>query len=168
MKRRLTIARSLINEPTILLLDEPTTGLDPQARHLLWDRLYRLKQRGVTLVLTTHYMDEAEQLCDRLVVMDKAKIVAEGSPRDLIEHYSTKEVTELRFEPDVAETLTAASMPSPQRTEFLPDRILLYADDGEEAAVAVHAMGLKPETVLVRRSSLEDVFLRLTGRSLIE
>jgi len=168
MKRRLTIARSLINEPTILLLDEPTTGLDPQARHLLWDRLYRLKQRGVTLVLTTHYMDEAEQLCDRLVVMDKAKIVAEGSPRELIERYSTKEVTELRFEPDVAETLHGRFDAIAERTEHLPDRILLYADDGEKAAVAVHAMGLKPETVLVRRSSLEDVFLRLTGRSLIE
>ena len=168
MKRRLTIARSLINEPTILLLDEPTTGLDPQARHLLWDRLYRLKQRGVTLVLTTHYMDEAEQLCDRLVVMDKAKIVAEGSPRELIERYSTKEVTELRFEPGVAETLNGRFDAIADRTEFLPDRILLYADDGEAAAVAVHAMGLKPETVLVRRSSLEDVFLRLTGRSLIE
>jgi len=168
MKRRLTIARSLINEPTILLLDEPTTGLDPQARHLLWDRLYRLKQRGVTLVLTTHYMDEAEQLCDRLVVMDKAKIVAEGSPRSLIEQYSTKEVTELRFPPDVAETLHGRFDAIAERTEFLPDRILLYADDGEAAAVAVHAMGLKPETVLVRRSSLEDVFLRLTGRSLVD
>ena len=168
MKRRLTIARSLINEPTILLLDEPTTGLDPQARHLLWDRLYRLKQRGVTLVLTTHYMDEAEQLCDRLVVMDKAKIVAEGSPRELIERYSTKEVTELRFEPGVAETLNGRFDAIAQRTEFLPDRVLLYADDGEAASAAVHAMGIKPETILVRRSSLEDVFLRLTGRSLIE
>jgi len=168
MKRRLTIARSLINEPTILLLDEPTTGLDPQARHLLWDRLYRLKQRGVTLVLTTHYMDEAEQLCDRLVVMDKARIVAEGSPRELIERYSTKEVTELRFEAGVAETLHGRFDGIAQRTEYLPDRILLYADDGEAAAVAVHALGLEPETVLVRRSSLEDVFLRLTGRSLIE
>jgi ABC-type multidrug transport system, ATPase component len=168
MKRRLTIARSLINEPTILLLDEPTTGLDPQARHLLWDRLYRLKQRGVTLVLTTHYMDEAEQLCDRLVVMDKARIVAEGSPRELIERYSTKEVTELRFEVGVAETLHGRFDGIAQRTEYLPDRILLYADDGEAAAVAVHALGLEPETVLVRRSSLEDVFLRLTGRSLIE
>src|SRR6476469_3951250 len=168
MKRRLTIARSLINEPDLMLLDEPTTGLDPQARHLLWDRLYRLKQRGVTLVLTTHYMDEAEQLCDRLVVMDKAKIVAEGSPRELIARYSTKEVTELRFLPDVAETLHGRFDAIAERAEFLPDRVLLYADDGEAAAVAVHAMGLKPETVLVRRSSLEDVFLRLTGRSLIE
>ena len=168
MKRRLTIARSLINEPTILLLDEPTTGLDPQARHLLWDRLYRLKQRGVTLVLTTHYMDEAEQLCDRLVVMDKAKIVAQGSPRQLIEQYSTREVTELRFAPGIAETLDGKLDGIAQRIEHLPDRILLYADDGEAAAVAVHDRGLKPETVLVRRSSLEDVFLRLTGRSLIE
>jgi lipooligosaccharide transport system ATP-binding protein len=168
MKRRLTIARSLINEPTVLLLDEPTTGLDPQARHLLWDRLYRLKQRGVTLVLTTHYMDEAEQLCDRLVVMDKAKIVAEGSPRELIERYSTREVTELRFPPGVAETLDGEFDGIAQRVERLPDRVLLYADDGEAAAVAVHQRGLEPETVLVRRSSLEDVFLRLTGRSLID
>ncbi|MDO8485682.1 MAG: ATP-binding cassette domain-containing protein [Candidatus Limnocylindrales bacterium] len=168
MKRRLTIARSLINEPTLLLLDEPTTGLDPQARHLLWDRLYRLKQRGVTLVLTTHYMDEAEQLCDRLVVMDKAKIVAEGSPRELIERYSTREVTELRFAPGIVETLDGRLDGIAQRVEHLPDRILLYADDGEAAAVAVNQRGLKPETVLVRRSSLEDVFLRLTGRSLIE
>ena len=168
MKRRLTIARSLINEPTVLLLDEPTTGLDPQARHLLWDRLYRLKQRGVTLVLTTHYMDEAEQLCDRLVVMDKAKIVAEGSPRSLIEQYSTREVTELRFAPGVAETLDGKLDGIAERIEHLPDRVLLYADDGEAAAVAVHDRGLRPETVLVRRSSLEDVFLRLTGRSLID
>jgi lipooligosaccharide transport system ATP-binding protein len=168
MKRRLTIARSLINEPDLMLLDEPTTGLDPQARHLLWDRLYRLKQRGVTLVLTTHYMDEAEQLCDRLVVMDKARIVAEGSPRSLIEQYSTREVTELRFAPGVQETLDGQFEGLAERVERLPDRVLLYADDGEAAVAAAHARGLQPETVLVRRSSLEDVFLRLTGRSLIE
>jgi lipooligosaccharide transport system ATP-binding protein len=168
MKRRLTIARSLINEPDLMLLDEPTTGLDPQARHLLWDRLYRLKQRGVTLVLTTHYMDEAEQLCDRLVVMDKAKIVAEGSPRELIAQYSTREVTELRFAPGVQETLDGQLDGLAERVERLPDRVLLYADDGEATVAAAHARGLQPETVLVRRSSLEDVFLRLTGRSLIE
>jgi lipooligosaccharide transport system ATP-binding protein len=168
MKRRLTIARSLINEPDVLLLDEPTTGLDPQARHLLWDRLYRLKQRGVTLVLTTHYMDEAEQLCDRLVVMDKAKIVAEGSPRQLIERYSTREVTELRFPVGVQETLDGKLDGLAERIEWLPDRVLLYSDDGEAAAVAAHARGLQPEAVLVRRSSLEDVFLRLTGRSLVD
>jgi lipooligosaccharide transport system ATP-binding protein len=168
MKRRLTIARALINEPELLLLDEPTTGLDPQARHLLWDRLYRLKQRGVTLVLTTHYMDEAEQLCDRLVVMDKAKIVAEGSPRQLIERYSTKEVTELRFPVDVQDSLDGKLDGLAERIERLADRVLLYADDGEAVAVAAHERGLKPDTVLVRRSTLEDVFLRLTGRSLIE
>ncbi len=168
MKRRLTIARALINEPDLLLLDEPTTGLDPQARHLLWDRLYRLKQRGVTLVLTTHYMDEAEQLCDRLVVMDKAKIVAEGSPRQLIAQYATKEVTELRFPVGVQETLDGKLDGLAERIELLPDRVLLYADDGEAVVVAAHDRGLRPETVLVRRSSLEDVFLRLTGRSLIE
>jgi lipooligosaccharide transport system ATP-binding protein len=168
MKRRLTIARSLVNEPDLLLLDEPTTGLDPQARHLLWDRLYRLKQQGVTLVLTTHYMDEAEQLCDRLVVMDKAHIVAEGSPRELIDRYSTKEVLELRFPVGVLETLDTELDGLADRIERLPDRVLLYADDGEAAAEAAHARGLRPETVLVRRSSLEDVFLRLTGRTLIE
>jgi lipooligosaccharide transport system ATP-binding protein len=168
MKRRLTIARALINEPEVLLLDEPTTGLDPQARHLLWDRLYRLKQRGVTLVLTTHYMDEAEQLCDRLVVMDKAKIVAQGSPRELIDRYSTREVAELRFPVGVQETLDGQLDGLADRIEHLPDRVLLYAEDGEAVAEAAHHRGLRPETVLVRRSTLEDVFLRLTGRSLVD
>ena len=168
MKRRLTIARALINEPHLLLLDEPTTGLDPQARHLVWDRLYRLKQSGTTLVLTTHYMDEAEQLCDRLVVMDKAKIVAEGSPRQLIERYSTREVLELRFPVGVQETLDGQLDGLGERVEKLPDRVLVYAADGEAAANSAHERGLRPETTLVRRSSLEDVFLRLTGRSLIE
>ncbi len=168
MKRRLTIARSLINEPDLLLLDEPTTGLDPQARHLLWDRLYRLKQRGVTLVLTTHYMDEAEQLCDRLVVMDKARIVAEGSPRELIARYASREVAELRFPPGVQETLGPRLDGIGDRLEWLPDRVLCYAEDGEAATEAVHARGIRPESVLVRRSTLEDVFLRLTGRSLVD
>jgi lipooligosaccharide transport system ATP-binding protein len=168
MKRRLTIARSLINEPSLMLLDEPTTGLDPQARHLLWDRLYRLKQRGVTLVLTTHYMDEAEQLCDRLVVMDKAKIVAEGSPQQLIQRYSTREVAEFRFLPGVQETLDGKLDGLASRIEKLPDRVLLYADDGEEVVMAARERGIHPEAVLVRRSTLEDVFLRLTGRSLVD
>jgi lipooligosaccharide transport system ATP-binding protein len=168
MKRRLTIARALINEPSILLLDEPTTGLDPQARHLLWERLYRLKQRGVTLVLTTHYMDEAEQLCDRLVIMDKAKIVAEGSPRQLIAQWSSREVAELRFPDGVAETLDGQLEGVGDRIEHLPDRVLVYAEDGEAAVAAVHARGLVPDTTFVRRSSLEDVFLRLTGRTLVD
>ncbi len=167
MKRRLTIARALVNEPELLLLDEPTTGLDPQARHLVWDRLYRLKQQGVTIVLTTHYMDEAEQLCDRLVVMDKAKIVAFGSPRSLIDQYSSREVLELRFPVDATPALDKLDGLA-DRIEALPDRVLLYTGDGEAAAVAVHNRGLRPESILVRRSTLEDVFLRLTGRSLIE
>ncbi len=167
MKRRLTIARALVNEPELLLLDEPTTGLDPQARHLVWDRLYRLKQQGVTIVLTTHYMDEAEQLCDRLVVMDKAKIVAFGSPRSLIDQYSSREVLELRFPVDTTPALDKLDGLA-DRIEALPDRVLLYTGDGEAAAVAVHNRGLRPESTLVRRSTLEDVFLRLTGRSLIE
>ncbi len=170
MKRRLTIARSLVNDPEVLLLDEPTTGLDPQARHVVWDRLYRLKRQGVTLLLTTHYMDEAEQLCDRLVVMDKGKIVAEGSPRELIERYSTREVVELRFEdddkrPDDFGYWTDGLV---SRVEPLPDRVLLYTDQGDAAAHGIHERGLVPESVLVRRSTLEDVFLHLTGRTLIE
>ena len=169
MKRRLTIARSLVNEPEVLLLDEPTTGLDPQARHVVWDRLYRLKRQGVTLLLTTHYMDEAEQLCDRLVVMDQGKIVAEGSPRDLIERYSTREVVELRFDdgsrPDDLSYWTDGLV---SRVETLPDRVLLYTADGDAATHGLHERGLVPESVLVRRSTLEDVFLHLTGRSLVE
>jgi lipooligosaccharide transport system ATP-binding protein len=169
MKRRLTIARSLINEPDLLLLDEPTTGLDPQARHLLWDKLFRLRQAGVTLVLTTHYMDEAEQLCNRLVVIDGGLIVAEGSPAELIRQYSTREVTELRFSPDDDQEALADKVADlAQRVEALPDRLLLYTDDGEAAAVAAHDRGLTPASVLVRRSTLEDVFLRLTGRSLVD
>ena len=165
MKRRLTIARALINEPELMLLDEPTTGLDPQARHALWDRLYRLKQRGVTLVLTTHYMDEAEQLCDRLVVMDRAKIVAEGSPRELIDRYVEREVVELRFgDRNGGPSLDELA----DHVEVLQDRVVIGTDDGDAVVDEVHARGLAPETVLVRRSTLEDVFLRLTGRSLID
>ncbi|WP_445184963.1 ABC transporter ATP-binding protein [Pseudonocardia sp. Cha107L01] len=168
MKRRLTIARSLVNDPELLLLDEPTTGLDPQARHLVWDRLYRLKQRGVTQLITTHYMDEAEQLCDRLVVMDNGLITAEGSPTDLIERYATREVVELRFAPDAPRPELAELAKLADRVEELPDRLLLYTADGEVALGAALRAGARPTTSLVRRSSLEDVFLRLTGRSLVE
>jgi len=163
MKRRLTIARALVNTPELLLLDEPTTGLDPQARHALWDRLYRLKQQGVTLVLTTHYMDEAEQLCDRLVIMDRAKIVAEGSPRSLIDRFVEREVVELRFG---AQNGLRPLDDLGSHVEVLQDRIVIGADDGDGVVDQVHARGLHPETVLDRRSTLEDVFLRLTGRSL--
>jgi lipooligosaccharide transport system ATP-binding protein len=168
MKRRLTIARSLVNDPDLIILDEPTTGLDPQARHLVWERLYRLKQRGRTLIITTHYMDEAEQLCDRLVVMDKARIVAEGSPRDLIGRYSTREVLEIRVTDEVRATLDGQLDELAERVEELPDRLLLYVADGERALDEVHQRNIPLESALVRRSSLEDVFLRLTGRSLIE
>ena len=168
MKRRLTIARGLMNEPDMLLLDEPTTGLDPQARHLVWERLYRLKRQGVTLILTTHYMDEAEQLCDRLVVMDKARIVAHGSPRELIAQHSSREVLELRFDDGVAFDPAGRLDGLVARAEHLPDRWLLYGEDGDAAAEAVHALGYRPLSQLVRRSTLEDVFLRLTGRTLVE
>jgi lipooligosaccharide transport system ATP-binding protein len=168
MKRRLTIARSLVSEPDILMLDEPTTGLDPQARHILWDRLFRLKEQGVTLLITTHYMDEAEQLCDRLIVMDKGKIMAEDSPAQLIKTYSTKEVLEVRFGSDRNREMVDVLRPLADRMEVLPDRILLYAEDGEQLLEQIAAKGIHPNTSLVRRSSLEDVFLRLTGRSLVE
>jgi lipooligosaccharide transport system ATP-binding protein len=168
MKRRLTIARSLINDPRMLLLDEPTTGLDPQARHILWDRLFRLKESGVTLILTTHYMDEAEQLCDRLIVVDKGRIMAEGSPAELIREHSTREVLELRFGSDRNASVAAELHGVGERQETLPDRVLIYTDDGEAALEQVSNRGLRPLTSLVRRSSLEDVFLRLTGRSLID
>jgi lipooligosaccharide transport system ATP-binding protein len=168
MKRRLTIARSLVSEPDVLILDEPTTGLDPQARHLVWERLYRLKSEGVTLIITTHYMDEAEQLCDRLVVMDRGKIVAHGAPRELIAQHSTREVLELRFGLGSHGPHVEAVADLAARVEELPDRLLLYVDDGDEALVQVHARGLTPESALVRRSTLEDVFLRLTGRTLVD
>ncbi len=168
MKRRLTIARSLINRPEVLLLDEPTTGLDPQARHVVWDRLFRLKQQGVTIVLTTHYMDEAEQLSDRLVVMDKGLIVAEGSPLTLIAEHSTREVAELRFGVGEHEAIAAKVEDLADRVEVLPDRLLLYTADGEETVAKVHERGLEPLVTLVRRSTLEDVFLRLTGRTLVD
>ncbi|MEW2377416.1 ABC transporter ATP-binding protein [Micromonospora sp. NPDC047812] len=168
MKRRLTIARALVNEPEIVLLDEPTTGLDPQARHLVWERLFRLKQQGVTLVLTTHYMDEAEQLCDRLVVMDGGRIVAEGSPRALIDRHSTREVVELRFAAESQEAFAGKLDGLGERVEVLPDRILLYVPDGDAAVTEVGERGLHPANVLVRRSSLEDVFLHLTGRTLVD
>lgn len=168
MQRRLAIARGLVNEPEILMLDEPTTGLDPQARHILWDRLFRLKEQGVTLVLTTHYMDEAEQLCDRLVVMDKGKIMAEGSPQELIKKYSSKEVVELRFGTDKNEGAAKKLEGKGERIEVLPDRILIYASHGEQLLTEILESGMHPITSLVRRSSLEDVFLRLTGRTLID
>jgi lipooligosaccharide transport system ATP-binding protein len=172
MKRRLTIARSLVSSPELLLLDELTTGLDPQARHLLWDQLFRLKQQGVTLVITTHYMDEAEQLCDRLVVMDKGLIAAEGSPRDLIGRYSAREVAEVRFgvtgDDNPHESYAEQLGDLGERVEVLPDRLLVYAEDGDTVLEAVHARGLRPVATLVRRSTLEDVFLRLTGRTLVD
>jgi len=168
MKRRLTIARALVNEPELLLLDEPTTGLDPQARHLVWDRLYRLKQAGTTLVLTTHYMDEAEQLCDRLVVMDGGRIVAEGRPADLIRRYSTREVLELRFPPGDPDVDLSALGATVARVERLPDRVLLYTDSADAALARLEGAGLHPTSSLTRRSTLEDVFLRLTGRQLVD
>jgi lipooligosaccharide transport system ATP-binding protein len=168
MKRRLTIARALINEPEVILLDEPTTGLDPQARHAIWDRLYRLKRRGATLLLTTHYMDEAEQLCDRLVIMDAGKIIAEGSPRQLIERYSTPEVLELRLPEEARASLDGRLSALTDRVQALPDRLQLYTADAEHLLERVRALSVPVDSALVRRTTLEDVFLQLTGHTLIE
>jgi lipooligosaccharide transport system ATP-binding protein len=172
MRRRLTIARSLVNDPELVLLDEPTTGLDPQARHVLWERLFALKTEGVSLLLTTHYMEEAEQLCDRLVVMDRGRVVAAGSPRALIEAHVAREALELRFLRDeratASERVGALAGPLFQRIDVLADRIVVYTDAGDDALAVVRAAGVEPESALVRRSSLEDVFLKLTGRSLVE
>ena len=168
MKRRLTIARALVSDPDILMLDEPTTGLDPQARHILWDRLFRLKEKGVTLLITTHHMDEAEQLCDRLIVMDNGKIMAEGSPAGLIKEYSSKEVLEVRFGSDRNAQMVEKLNHLSERLEVLPDRLLMYTESGEELLAKISALNIHPNTFLVRRSSLEDVFLRLTGRTLVE
>lgn len=168
MKRRLTIARSLINEPDLVLLDEPTTGLDPQARHALWDRLHRLKQRGVTLILTTHYMEEAEQLCDRLVVMDRGRIVAEGAPSTLISTHVPREVVELRFDGQDQASAVERLEGAGARLESLPDRLLIYTDDADAVHAVVDERGVVPTTMLTRRASLEDVFLTLTGRTLVD
>ena len=168
MKRRLIIARGLINQPDMLILDEPTTGLDPQARHVVWDRLNQLKREGVTLIITSHYMDEAEQLCDRLVVMDKGRIVAEGSPRELIERYSTRDVLEMRFEADARRQAMPIIEKVAERTEDLPDQVMIYTHNADEVAAYLANQGVHPVSTLIRRSTLEDVFLRLTGRQLIE
>ncbi|MDE0231514.1 MAG: ABC transporter ATP-binding protein [bacterium] len=168
MKRRLIIARGLINEPELVILDEPTTGLDPQARHVVWDRLYQLKREGVTLIITTHYMDEAEQLCDRLVVMDKGRIVAEGSPRELLERYSTRDVLEMRFDADQHLQAMPVIEEVAERTEELPDRVMIYTHNADEVAAYLARRDIHPISTLIRRSTLEDVFLRLTGRQLIE
>ena len=167
-QRRVSIARSLINDPDLLLLDEPTTGLDPQARHVLWDRLYMLKERGVTQIITTHFMDEAEQLCDRLVVMDQGRIVAEGSPQGLIAQHVRREVLEVRFGHGRNADQVARLEGIGGRVEVLPDRLLVYTDDGDGALSELHRRDVVPESSLVRRSSLEDVFLKLTGRTLVE
>ncbi len=185
MKRRLSIARSMVNNPELILLDEPTTGLDPQARHLLWERLYQLKRQGVTLLLTTHYMDEAEQLADRLVIMDRGRIVAEGTPRSLIETHCSRDVVELRFgDPalgtsgfdgtgpdhvdDGASRAEATAARLDLRSERLSDRVLVYADDGDSALAGLTAREVTAASTLIRRATLEDVFLTLTGRTLVE
>lgn len=168
MQRRLAIARALVNTPDLVFLDEPTTGLDPQARHLLWERLFQLKAKGTTLVLSTHYMDEAEYLCDRIVVMDRGRIVGNGSPTALIKEYAGPEVVQLRFAEATTATVARALSGIAEHLDVLADRVLLYTADATAAAAEVHRRGVQPAETLIRRSTLEDVFLRLTGRTLVE
>ena len=170
MKRRLAIARALINEPRLILLDEPTTGLDPQARHLLWERLHALKASGVSLVITTHYMDEAEQLCDRLVIMDQGVIVDRGTPAELIERHCPREVVEARFVTRADQEIVAAKLAGEGGwVESLADRLLIYTDHGDDTASALNSSSTAtPTSVLIRRAGLEDVFLKITGRTLEE
>jgi len=166
MKRRLLIARALMNDPEILILDEPTTGLDPQARHLVWEKLRSLKRDGVTLLLTTHYMEEAAQLCDRLVIMHEGKILVEGSPRELVAAHTTRQVVEV-FEPP-EELLDALGSIEVRHIERLADRWLFYTDDGDTTLGKVRALPIDPGSVWLRGGTLEDVFLGLTGRRLVE
>jgi lipooligosaccharide transport system ATP-binding protein len=168
MKRRLMIARAMLHDPELLILDEPTTGLDPQARHLVWEKLRELKRSGVTLLLTTHYMEEASQLCDELVIMHEGRILVQGSPRDVIAQHTTREVVEV-FEPstEIQHELDELAHLT-ERVERLADRWLLYTDDGEPLLAKVRALGIDAGCVWLRGGTLEDVFLALTGRGLLE
>jgi lipooligosaccharide transport system ATP-binding protein len=168
MKRRLLVARALMNQPELLVLDEPTTGLDPQARHLVWEKLRSLKREGVTLLLTTHYMEEASQLCDRLVIMHEGRILIEGSPRDIIARETSPQVIEVFDPPGEAQPGLAALEGVVDRAERLADRWLLYTTDGEALLSKVRSLPLDPSSVWLRGGTLEDVFLSLTGRGLLE
>jgi lipooligosaccharide transport system ATP-binding protein len=169
MKRRLLVARALVNEPDMVVLDEPTTGLDPQARLAVWRSLESLKRRGVTLLLTTHYMEEAARLCNRLVIMDEGSIVAEGEPGGLVRQHVGREVLELHVADECdAEELVASLDGRLDGHDFTEDALMLYASDAERLLEEIDQERYPTESALVRRASLEDVFLRLTGRSLRE
>jgi lipooligosaccharide transport system ATP-binding protein len=169
MKRRLLIARALINDPEIVVLDEPTTGLDPQARHLVWDRLRALTDEGKTLVLTTHYMEEAARLCDRLVIMEGGRIITGGTPKNLVEEHVSPQVLEFRASADVLDELVPLVEPVADAVERTGDEVLLvYTEEADDLVGRVQESGVDVENIVHRHAGLEDVFLRLTGRSLIE
>lgn len=167
MKRRLLISRALMSDPELLILDEPTTGLDPQARHLVWDKLFELKGRGVTQIVTTHYMDEAQQLCDRIVIMDRGEIMEEGRPSELIEKHVGREVLEIRLPEQVISSISKDD-PLIRGFDAYRDTLMLYSDDADQLWDKMQAKGVNTDYASVRRSTLEDVFLKLTGRRLIE
>jgi lipooligosaccharide transport system ATP-binding protein len=168
MKRRLLIARALVNDPDLVVLDEPTTGLDPQARHLVWNKLRELTGESKTLVLTTHYMDEAAQLCDRVCIMEGGRIISEGAPRDLISEHVSSEVLEFRARPDALKKLAAIIEDTVDSMESLGDALLVYTSDSDAVMSRVNESGILVENILRRQASLEDVFLKLTGRRLID
>jgi lipooligosaccharide transport system ATP-binding protein len=168
MKRRLQIARALINKPSILILDEPSTGLDPQARHHVWAKCHELIEQGVTLLLTTHYMEEAEQLCDKIAVMDRGHIVTEASPWELIKSEVSPYVVEVRGDENARQQILEAVSGQIDFHEALSDRLLLYTANAIPLHAQIQDMNIQVKTLLSRRSTLEDVFLKLTGRELID
>jgi lipooligosaccharide transport system ATP-binding protein len=165
MKRRLILARALINEPQILLLDEPTTGLDPQARHLIWDKIRSLKKQGVTIILTTHYMDEAAQLCDRTLIMDNGKIIEEGKPADLVMKHVGEEVLEVDYDPEVLKILQENAPEA--KLEVSGERIRVFATQSHGVFREL-LREFQINGATIRSANLEDVFLKLTGRQLRE
>jgi lipooligosaccharide transport system ATP-binding protein len=168
MQRRMLIARALVNDPELLVLDEPTTGLDPQARHLVWERLRRLKRSGKTLLLTTHYMEEAAQLCDQIVVLDHGRVIARGTPRELVKQNVAPRVVEVQGIETAADDVVRIARPLAQDVEAVGDRVLIYAADGEEIASKIRDAGVPHQALILREATLEDVFLRLTGHALVD
>lgn len=168
MRRRLLICRAMMNDPELLILDEPTTGLDPQARHLVWDKLFESKRRGVTQIVTTHYMDEAQQLCDRIAIMDQGRIVDEGVPEDLIQRHIGREVLELRVTETMRSQVLAITSSMVKGYDSYRDLLVLYTDEAEKALEKIKDSDINADYTLIRRSGLEDVFLKLTGRRLTE
>lgn len=168
MRRRLLISRAMMNNPDLMILDEPTTGLDPQARHLVWDKLFELKKRGVTQIVTTHYMDEAEQLCDRLAIMDQGQIVENDTPQNLVQKHIGREVLEIRVSEKEKSQILSLNTELIKGHDSFRDLLILYSDEADQLLDVIKNTTINTDYTTVRRSGLEDVFLKLTGRRLNE